>query len=451
MTESQNGNGADDRAAASALPKASLGEGVQFVVAGLLPALVRGLFSPRKGAMKLLTRLDADARTTAVLRAIRSKHGGEGVRLLGGRIVTLWGPSAISEVLDRSADVYHSGSGAKAKGMSHFQPDALTLSHGDEWKDRRRFNESVLATSSELHPDAAQFLKVVDEEVARLPVFEELDWDKFEELFDRVTLRVIFGDGARDDTELTELLEKLMGEANGLVGLSESDEYYEFYGMLERKLRDPEPGSLLARFAEAPQSDHTRVAHQIPHMMFAMRDTLGANTFRALALAVADTDVESKVLASLEGGDLSDPSFVGRLDYLEGCLQEAMRLWPTVPMLARETTRETTLAGAKLDEGTQVMILNTFNHRDVDAVPDANRLRPERWMDSSKRNPKFNHLSGGSQYCPGIPLVLLLGKAVIAHLVSAYKMRLEEPELDVSGDLPHMLDFYSLRFSVAAR
>jgi cytochrome P450 len=435
----------------SGLPEASLGESVKFVAAGLLPALVRGLFSPRKGAMKLLTRLDADAKTTAVLRSIRAKHGGEGVRLLGGRIVTLWGPGAISEVLEKSADVYHSGSGAKAKGMSHFQPDALTLSHGDEWNDRRRFNESVLATKDPLHPDAARFLGVVAEEVERLPVREELDWDGFEQLFDKVTLRVVFGDSARDDSELTALLEKLMGEANRLVGLSTTDEYYEFYGKLERKLRDPEPGSLLARFADAPQSDRTRVVHQIPHMMFATRDTLGANTYRALALTVADPQVEAKVLASLQAGDLTDPSFMGGLDYLEGCLQEAMRLWPTVPMLARETTRSTELAGAELEQGTQVMILNTFNHRDVDQVPDANRLRPERWMNGSERNPKFNHLSGGSQYCPGIPLVLLLGKAVIANVLQRYKLTLMEPDLDASGELPHMLDFYSLRFGVAAR
>ena len=435
----------------SGLPEASLAESVKFVAAGVLPALVRGLFSPRKGAMKLLTRIDADAKTTAVLRSIREKHGGEGVRLLGGRIVTLWGPTAISEVLEKSADVYHSGSGAKAKGMSHFQPDALTLSHGDEWKDRRRFNESVLATRDPLHPDAARFLRVVAEEVERLPVREELDWDKFEELFDKVTLRLIFGDSARDDFELTELLEKLMGEANRLVGLSENDEYYEFYGKLERKLRDPEPGTLLARFADAPQSDRTRVVHQIPHMMFATRDTLGANTYRALALIVADPQVESKVLASLDAGDLSDPAFMGGLDYLEGCLQEAMRLWPTVPMLARETTRSTRLAGAELEEGTQVLILNTFNHRDVDQVPDANRLRPERWMNGSERNPKFNHLSGGSQYCPGIPLVLLLGKAVLANVLQRWKLTLEEPDLDASGELPHMLDFYSLRLGVAAR
>ena len=173
------------------------------------------------------------------------------------------------------------------------------------------------------------------------PLEGKLDWARFEKLFDRITLRVIFGDDARDDQELTELLEKLMGEANRLVGLSENDAYYEFYGLIERKLRDPEPGTLIAHVADAPHSDRTRVAHQIPHWMFAMRDTLGANTYRALALIVADADVERRVREEIAGGDLSDPSFVGGLAYLEGCLQEAMRLWPTVPLLARETTRDT--------------------------------------------------------------------------------------------------------------
>src|SRR5205085_11993215 len=103
---------------------------------------------------------------------------------------------------------------------------------------------------------------------------------------------------------LTGLLEELMGEANRLVGLKTGDEYYELYGRLERKLADPEPGSLIARFANAPQTDSTRVVHQIPHWMFAMRDTLGANAYRALAAIVADPSRERRARedpGSLEG------------------------------------------------------------------------------------------------------------------------------------------------------
>jgi cytochrome P450 len=432
------------------LPAASLPDSLRVVRAGLLPSLVRGLFSPRPQAMKWLTGRDADRRTVEVLSDIRRKHGGQGVRLLGGRIVALWGTDAIREVLDRSADVYASDSGAKGKGMSHFQPDALTVSRGEEWRDRRAFNESVLATPERVHPFGERFLAVVSDEVGRLRIRDRLEWSQWEELFDHITLRVIFGDRARDDQELTELLEGLMGEANRIAGLGETDEYYEFYGRLERYLADPEPESLLARFAEAPQTDRTRVIHQIPHWMFATRDTLGANAYRALGVIVADPGVESRVREELEGADLSDPAGIDGLGYLEGCLEEAMRLWPTVPLIARETTRETTLAGESLDEGTQVMILNTFNHRDPEEVPGADRLEPGRWADG-QRDYRFNHLSNGAQDCPGGALVLFLGKAVLAHTLDRYRLTLEEPALEPGEPLPHMLNFYEMRFRAEER
>jgi cytochrome P450 len=419
------------------LPAASVPESVRILLVGVIPSVLRGLFSPRRRAMKWLTALNTDRRAVETLSAIREKHPGQGLRLLGGRIVVIWGEDALREALDGSAVLYASDAGAKAKGMSHFQPDALTLSRGEEWRDRRAFNEHVLATSERVHPYGERFLAVVGDEVGRLRVEGgRLEWSDFERLFDHITLRVIFGDGARDDQELTGLLEELMGEANRLVGLKQTDDYYELYARLERRLRSPEPGSLIARFADAPQSDSTRVTHQIPHWMFAMRDTLGANTYRALAAIVADPSIEARAREDEQ--------------YLEGCLAEAMRLWPTTPLLARETTRDTTLTGEAVPEGTQVMILNTFNHRDPERVEDADRLTPERWADG-KRDYRFNHLSNGTQDCPGGPLVLLLGKAVLARMLERFELKLEEPMLEPGGPLPHMLDFFAVRFAASER
>jgi cytochrome P450 len=418
------------------LPAASVPESVRILLVGVLPSVARGLFSPRRRAMRWLTALNTDRRAVEALSAIRAKHPGQGVRLLGGRIVVIWGDDALREVLDRSADLYGSDAGAKAKGMSHFQPNALTLSRGEEWRDRRTFNEHVLATSERVHPSGERFLAVVSDEVGRLQLDGALEWDDFEQLFDHITLRVIFGDGARDDQELTGLLEKLMGEANRLVGLKTGDDYYELYGHIERRLRSPEAGSLVARFADAPQSDTTRVVHQIPHWIFAMRDTLGANAYRALAAIVADPSVERRARDDEQ--------------YLDGVLEETMRLWPTTPLLARETTREATLAGEQIEPETQVMILNVFNHRDPEQVEDADRLKPERWADA-KRDYRFNHLSNGTQDCPGGPLVLLLGKAVLARMLERFELKLEQPSLQPGEPLPHMLDFFSIRFSARER
>jgi cytochrome P450 len=433
------------------LGSASLPEALGIVATGVIPALVRGLFSPRRGAMRLLTSLDADRRTVSLLTRIRGKYNGQGVRLLRGRLIVLWGAAAIREVLDHSADVYASDAGAKAKGMAHFQPDAVTLSRGEEWRDRRKFNEAVLATSERVHPFGRRFLGVVDDEVERLGLSGTLRWRDWEGLFDRITLRVIFGDRARDEQELTGLLEKLMGESNRLVALKPTDDYYEFYGALERHLIDPAPESLIARFADAPRDDMTRVVHQIPHWMFAMRDTLGANMYRALAAIVADPEVERRVRQELEGADLADPDAVDGLRYLEGCLHEAMRLWPTTPLLARETTRQTVLSGEQIDEGTQVIMLNVFNHRDGDHVENADRLDPERWQEEGK-DYRFNHLSNGTQDCPGGPLVLLLGKAVVVQMLARYQLSLDQPDTLKPGEpLPYMLNFFETCFTARPR
>jgi cytochrome P450 len=396
----------DAKQTAGGLPEGSLADSLRFVATGLLPSLARGLFSPRPRAMKWLTRLNTDGRAIKVLDSIRSKHGGEGVRLLRGKLTVLWGEGAIREVLDNSATDYASDAGAKKKGMDHFQPDALTLSRGEAWRDRRTFNEAVLDPDGQ----SARIADIVGDEVGRLRIGDGLRWEQWEKLFDHITLRVIFGDSARGDQDLTDLLEKLMREANRIAGLKTGDDYYELYAKIDKYLADPDPYSLVARVTEAPHTDRTRVAQQIPHWIFAMRDTLGANTYRALALAVTNP-----------GKDLG------------GLLHEAMRLWPTTPLIARE----------KVDDGTQVMILNVFNHRDPQQ-PDYNQVKPERWKDSEP-NYRFNHLSNGTQACPGGPLVMLIGTAVLERVLSEYPLRYEGPSLD---PVPEMLDFFQLRFEV---
>jgi cytochrome P450 len=435
---------------AGGLSDASVAESLTVLGLGVIPALLRGLFSPRPRSMKFLTERDTDARTVAELTNLRRRYGGQGLKLLGGRLVVLWGEPAIREVLDGSSDGYAANAGAKGKGMSHFQPDALTMSCGEAWRDRRQFNEAVLAARERQHPLAKRFLAVVADEFGRLRLADRLAWPEWEGLFDHITLRVIFGDEARSDQELTARLERLMRQANRLLGLGPTDDYYELYGALERYLRDPAPDGLIGQIAQSPHGDDTRVVQQIPHWMFATRDTLAANAFRALAVIATDPAVCARVREEIDGADLSDPAAVDGLSYLEGCLQEAMRLWPTTPLLARETTRESTLAGETLKEGTQVILLNVFNHRDAEHVDAANRLDPERWREPQS-DYRFNHLSNGRQDCPGGPLVLLLGRAALGQVLQRCSLTLEHPRLPAGGDLPYMLNFFETRFSVRPR
>ena len=91
-------------------------------------------------------------------------------------------------------------------------------------------------------------------------------------------------------------------------------------------------------------------------------------------------------------------------------------------------------------------MLNVFNHRDPELAPDIDEMNPEREDDV-----RFNHLSGGSQNCPGGPLVYLLGTAVLAQILGRYRVVLREPELPEEGPLPNMLDAFAIRFGVEPR
>jgi hypothetical protein len=47
-----------------------------------------------------------------------------------------------------------------------------------------------------------------------------------------------------------------------------------------------------------------------------------------------------------------------------------------------------------------------------------------------------------------VPLVLLLGKAVLARVLARHELTLEQPQLEAGRDLPLMLDFFDIEFRV---
>jgi cytochrome P450 len=129
-----------------------------------------------------------------------------------------------------------------------------------------------------------------------------------------------------------------------------------------------------------------------------------------------------------------------------------MRLWPTTPMLSRETVRNTDWDGVPIPAGTQLVIVNSFTHRDREQFAFADKFEPDQWLSGEASDDwSFNHFSHGPQGCPGTALAMFVGKAVIGHVLVTSDLRLLEPDLDPRGALPHALDYFSLRFDLRAR
>jgi cytochrome P450 len=429
----------------ASLPQASLLENVRFNATVIVPNAAQGLFRRRRAAVAAATAAGVDGQAVGLLGALSRKHDGGPVwvRILTERALLVLDPADVERVLEGAPAPFASDPKPKRDGMVAFQPEAATISRGDRWQSRRRFIDAVLKSPSGEEKLLVGWQEACLEEFERMlsgPVAiagGELHWDAFHETLQRIARRLILGDRAADDDRLTELLEQLMSEGNGMPG-EPSEDLHELESLIAKHVDEAERGSLAGRFAGAPRDDRTDPIGQVPHWLFALGDTLAINALRALAVLASDSGQLANARASEE--------------HLAACLQEAMRLWPTTTTLSRETTEDVEWGEETIPAGTQVVIVNSYGHRDRDRLDYADRFAPEEWIDGdAAAYPGFNFFSRGPQVCPGTAIATGVGELLLAELIERFDPEALSPKLDLSKPLPHMIDFFSIRVRLAPR
>ncbi len=434
-------------------PHASLLEGVRFTAQVAVPNVIQGLFRRRRSAVALASKTGTEALAFGFMAGLKRSYG-EGpvwIRVAKDEALLLLGRGAIRHALQESPDPFAADPEPKRSAMAKFQPDALTISRGKAWEDRRRFTEAVLDTDKPVHRLAERFAEVCAEETPALAEHQELEFDAFNQVIRRITRRLILGDAAAADDELSEMLGELMDKANPPGG-GDSGLYERYTAAVRSYVEAAEEGSLVGLFRDAPVTDHTKPAGQVTHWLFALGDTLAINAFRCLAGLAAFDDERERVVAEVTETDLHSGTAVAGMSYLGACLQEAMRLWPTTPILSREAVHDVDWDGVSIRKGTQLLIVNSFTHRDRQVFEFADRFDPEQWLSGEAAGDwSFNHFSHGPQGCPGTALALFVGKGVLGGLLRDTDVRLLEPKLDPSKPLPHTLDYFTVRVALTPR
>jgi len=208
----------------------------------------------------------------------------------------------------------------------------------------------------------------------------------------------------------------------------------------ERLRRDParqeHPPNLLEAMivaADQPGSgmDDRQVAGNVLTLLLAGEDTT-ANTIAWMihllwrhpkALARATEEVR-RVLT-----DPAQPALeeLARLDYVEACAHETMRLKPVAPLLPLQTARETTIGDVRVPPGIVVTSLMRRDSVSDAYVPRAAEFEPERWLadggpgqaaSSAKRISM--PFGAGPRICPGRYLALLEMKMAMATLLGRF-------------------------------
>jgi cytochrome P450 len=434
----------------SDFPHASLAEGLRFTAQVAIPNVIQGLFRRRQKAVAVASKAGADKLAVGFMAGLKRSHG-EGpiwIRVAKNNALLVMGEGPIRRVLGESPEPFASDPEPKKSAMALFQPDALTISRNPKWQPRRAFAEAVLDSTQPLHRLADRHASICAEEAGSLS--GQVDFDAWNEAVRTVTRRIVLGDAAGADAELSRMLGELMDKANP-PGKGDDDLYQRFLGKLRAHVARAEEGSLAGLVANAPEPGGDP-AGQITHWLFALGDTLAINAARCLAVLASQTPIRSRVLEEIDAASLDTGSGVAGLALLGGCIEEAMRLWPTTPMLSRETTREFDWDGVTVPAGTQFLIVNTFNHRDTAAHPYADSFAPDEWVAGNAASDwSFNHFSHGPQGCPGAGLAVFVAKAMLATVLRGNDVRLVGQSLEPGKPLPHSLDYFGLKFQLAER
>lgn len=94
-----------------------------------------------------------------------------------------------------------------------------------------------------------------------------------------------------------------------------------------------------------------------------------------------------------------------QMRYLEMCIKESMRLYPSVPIIGRVASKDVHMpSGYTIPKGANIHVHIYDLHRNSDVYPDPEKFDPERFLpeNTSTRHP-FSYLpfSGGPRNCIG--------------------------------------------------
>ncbi|WKY03358.1 hypothetical protein Q1695_004809 [Nippostrongylus brasiliensis] len=186
---------------------------------------------------------------------------------------------------------------------------------------------------------------------------------------------------------------------------------------------------LLLEMVHQGQLNPDEVQQQVDTFMFAGHDTTSTSSAWVLFVLGCYPEIQRRVQAEVDevlgDHDCILPEHLPRLKYLECCLKESLRLYPSVPMIMRELGESEELGGVSLPKGTQVVINQYMIHRDPTNWPDPEKFDPDRFAHDSdvRRNPfAFIPFSAGSRNCIGQRFALMVEKVVVSWILRHFNI-----------------------------
>ncbi|MBS7790131.1 cytochrome P450 [Roseococcus sp. SDR] len=345
------------------------------------------------------------------------RNSGTLLEALGQKLIVFNRPAAIEAVLVTQAEVFAAKPAQLSKLLVPLLGEGLFVAEGRAWAGRRAGVERAMAGALESTPD----------DWAAWPAGATLDViAEMERISASLLLRLIFGSAADDPREMIRLARAYRGKISGaglvtllalpepLVRLRLGGDAKRIRALVEPLLAQARKSGqgLAAALPEAGARDEAISLFAIGHE--ALSGLLAAACF----LLGQAPEVEAALHAELDSGNEDGP-------WLRAVLQEALRLYPPLPLIARVAGRATQVGVLPVPKGSIAFVSPWLVHRHADHWEAPDEFRPARFLPDAPPPRPFTYLPFGlgARHCVGEAFTMQAAMRVLAHLARRVRLR----------------------------
>lgn len=189
------------------------------------------------------------------------------------------------------------------------------------------------------------------------------------------------------------------------------------------------------------------IKEQVDTIMFEGHDTTAAGSSFFLCMMGVHQKIQDKVIQEMDEifGDSDRPAtFADTLEmkYLERCLMETLRLYPPVPIIARQIQEDVKLASGDyvLPAGATIVVGTFKVHRRADIYPNPDKFDPDNFLPERTANRHyyaFIPFSAGPRSCVGRKYAMLKLKILLSTIMRNYRVYsdVKEEDFKLQGDI----------------
>lgn len=173
------------------------------------------------------------------------------------------------------------------------------------------------------------------------------------------------------------------------------------------------------------------IRNEVDTFLFEGHDTTAAALAWTLYCLASNPEQQSRARAEVDQvlHDHDEPTYdeaKNKFDYLEACIKESLRLYPSVPFITRNSEVPLDLCGYNVPAGTEIVLLIYSIQRSAKYWTNPNQFNPDRFANEGIKHPfSYTPFSAGHRSCVGQVFAILEEKTILSMLLKNFEFELD--------------------------